>query len=69
MSYLRLTQSKTFLQKPIKIKMNELKIKCDPNTESSPPNTFMQNLHERMNNYYSPTNSPTNSPNNRLTKI
>lgn len=27
----------------------------DPNISSSPPNTFMQNLHERMNSYYSPT--------------
>lgn len=24
----------------------------DPNMESSPPNTFMQNLHERMGIYY-----------------
>ena len=90
MSYLRLAQSKTFLQKPIPIKMNEIKIKCetnddnryslflntqifDPNTESSPPNTFMQNLQERMNNYYSPGNSPVNSlgnsPGNSPVKI
>ena len=25
----------------------------DPNIENSPPNLFMQNLQERMNNYYS----------------
>ena len=24
----------------------------DPNMESSPPNSFMQNLHERMNMYH-----------------
>ena len=26
--------------------------KFDPNMESSPPNSFMQNLHERMNMYH-----------------